>query len=354
MVRNIDIREFADLWRNYPVVDVRSPNEYRKGHIPGAYNLPLFSDEERAQAGTRYTRSGRLASVQLGLDLAGPRLSSCVKAAADLSKQGPLLMHCWRGGMRSSSMAWLLDLAGMDVDVLKGGYKAYRSHIRNEFSTPVPLIVLAGKTGCGKTEILQAVRRLGQQVIDLEQIAGHKGSVFGGLGMQPQPTNEQFENDLFEVWQQIDPDRPVWIEDESLSVGTVSIPRPLFNQMMASPVIEIDLDFGMRVARLIREYASFSADDLVSCIIRIERKLGGDIARKASEAVRKGEFDLASSILLTYYDKAYDQSLLSRAGKVMRTHVHLTEDDPEKNAHILLNNSFLHVIAKTYGISYLS
>ena len=354
MIRNIDIHEFVSLWRSYPVVDVRSPQEYLKGHIPGAHNLPLFNDEERAQVGMRYTRSGRFSSVQLGLDLAGPRLSSWIKDAADLSKEGTVLMHCWRGGMRSSSMAWLLDLAGMDVYVLKGGYKAYRNHIRNEFGTPLRLLVLAGKTGCGKTEILQAVRRLGQQVIDLEQIAGHKGSVFGGLGMPPQPTNEQYENDLYEVWQQIDPGRPVWIEDESLSVGTVSIPQPLFDQMMASPVMEIGLDFRKRVTRLIRDYASFSSDELVSCIMRIERRLGGDVARKASEAVRMGEFDLASSILLTYYDKAYEQSLLKRAAKVMRTHVHLSEDDPEKNAHILLNNSFLHIIEEAYGISGLS
>jgi tRNA 2-selenouridine synthase len=336
------------------VVDVRSPQEYQKGHIPGAHNLPLFDDEERALVGTRYSRSGRFASVQLGLDLAGPKLSSWIKAAAALSTEGPLLMHCWRGGMRSSSMAWLLDLAGMDVYVLEGGYKAYRSFIRSEFSTPVRLMVLAGKTGCGKTEILRAFHRLGEQVIDLEHIASHRGSVFGGLGMPPQPTNEQYENDLYEVWQQIDPAKPVWIEDESLSVGTVSIPHPLFDQMMASPVLEIDLDFQKRVARLTREYASFSAEELVSCIMRIERRLGGDVARKAAEAIRKGAFEMASSILLSYYDRAYDQSLQKRAGRVPRTQVHLTEDDLEKNAHVILNSNFLQVISEAYGISDLS
>ena len=343
MIKNIDISEFARLWHSYPVIDVRSPKEYQNGHIPGAHNIPLFNDEERALVGTRYTRAGRFASVQLGLDLVGRKLSEYVKTVREMAKNGPLLMHCWRGGMRSSSMAWLMDLAGMDVFVLKGGYKAYRNFIRMEFNTPARFIVLAGKTGSGKTDILQEIGKCGHQIFDLEKAANHRGSVFGGLGMLPQPTNEQYENDLYHIWQKLDLTRPVWIEDESLSVGTVSIPLPLYDQLIASPVIEIEMDLDLRIARLMKEYAAFPVVELVSCIGRIERKLGGENARKAAEAVRKGEFDLASAILLSYYDKAYEKSLQKRAGQVHRVHVHLPQDDPEMNAHILLTDNYLEI-----------
>lgn len=340
MIKNIDISEFARSWHSYPVIDVRSPKEYQNGHIPGVYNLPLFNDEERALVGTRYTRSGRFASVQMGLDLVGHRLSGYITTARELAKNGPLLMHCWRGGMRSSSMAWLMDLAGMDIFILKGGYKAYRDFIRREFSTPVRFMVLAGKTGSGKTDILQAIGKSGHQVLDLEKAANHRGSAFGGLGMMPQPTNEQYENELFHIWQKLDLTRPVWIEDESLSVGTVSIPQPLFEQLIASPVIEIEMDFDLRISRLVREYSTFPVLDLVTCIGRIEKKLGVENARKAAEAVRKGEFDLASAVLLSYYDKAYEKSLQKRAGHIRRVHLHLQQDDPVMNARILLADNY--------------
>ncbi|HOW26708.1 MAG TPA: tRNA 2-selenouridine(34) synthase MnmH [Bacteroidales bacterium] len=341
MIKYIDIREFSRLWNIYPVVDVRSPQEYQKGHIPGAHHLPLLEDEERALVGTKYVKSGRFASVQLGLELVGPKLSGWLRTASDLSGGGPILLHCWRGGLRSSSMAWLLDLAGMDVYTLQGGYKAYRHYIRQEFSTPFRLIVLAGRTGSGKTEILQAIGRMGHQVIDLEQIAHHRGSVFGGLGMQSQPTNEQYENDLYQQWQALDPAKPVWIEDESLSVGKVSIPQPLFDQMMTSQLIEVEMDIGLRVARLVREYSSYPAEELVSCLMRIEKRLGTDTARKAANAIRIGEFEAASSMLLEYYDKAYDLSIQKRTGQVSGTHLHLSCDDPEKNAHTVLNSIYL-------------
>jgi tRNA 2-selenouridine synthase len=158
--------------------------------------------------------------------------------------------------------------------------------------------------------------------------------------MKPQPTNEQYENDLFHIWQKFDLTRPVWIEDESLSVGTVSIPPPLFNQLIASPVIEIEMDFNLRISRLVREYSSFPLVELVFCIGRIEKKLGGENARKAADAVRKGEFDLASAILLSYYDKAYEKSLQKRAGHIRRIHLPLQQDDPEMNARILLADNY--------------
>ena len=238
--------------------------------------------------------------------------------------------------MRSASLAWLLDLAGMDTFVLKGGYKAYRHFIRQEMGAPAPMIVLAGKTGSGKTDILQAIAQRGHQVIDLEKIANHKGSVFGSLGKTPQPTNEQFENDLYHLWQKLDLTRPVWIEDESLSIGTITIPEPIYNRLITSQVIEIDLDFSQRVLRLVKEYSAFSDEDLVSCIKRITKKLGGDNTRKATDSVREGNDHLTAEILLTYYDKAYEKSLQKRMGHVRHTCLHLQQDDPERNAHLIL------------------
>ncbi|HNS16728.1 MAG TPA: tRNA 2-selenouridine(34) synthase MnmH [Bacteroidales bacterium] len=338
MIKTIDITELFGLLDSLPLIDVRSPQEFRSGHIPGAFNLPLFNDEERALVGTRFVRTGRFSSVQLGLDLVGHKLSGTLNEARKIAADGPFLIHCWRGGLRSASMAWLFDLAGMNVLVLSGGYKAYRNHIRQELGKPARLVVLAGKTGSGKTSILHALAQSGQQVLDLEKIAHHKGSVFGGLGMMPQPTNEQFENGLYSAWSQLDLGRPIWIEDESLSVGSVSIPEPLFSQLLASPVLEIEVSFSRRVERLVREYSNFPGDDLISCILRIEKKLGGDNTRKAIDAVKEGDFTRTAEILLTYYDRAYDRSLQMRAAQISRISLPLPQDDPLENAKFLLGH----------------
>ncbi|MBP6976790.1 MAG: tRNA 2-selenouridine(34) synthase MnmH [Lentimicrobiaceae bacterium] len=340
MIKHIEITELVGLLDSLPLIDVRSPKEFHNGHIPGAVNLPLFDDAERAQVGTRYTRAGRFASVQLGLDLVAHKLSSFLKTVRELAPGGELLIHCWRGGLRSASMAWLFDLAGMNVLVLTGGYRAYRHFIRQELGQPARLIVLAGKTGSGKTAILRAISQMGHQVLDLEMIANHKGSVFGGLGMMPQTTNEQFENDLHSVWRKLDLSMPVWMEDESLSIGSVTIPEPLFSQLLRSPVLEIDVPFGKRVARLVDEYSAFSEESLISCVRRIEKKLGGDNTHKAIDSIREGNFTRTAEILLTYYDKAYQKSLQNRADQVSRIRLQLQQDEPVTNAHYLLRYYF--------------
>ena len=214
-MKYIEAREFLDKAVMFPVIDVRSPSEFLKGHIPGAFNIALFDDEERRKVGTLYKNSGKESSVLLGLDLVGPKMSGFVKAASRIALEREVLLHCWRGGMRSSGMAWLFETAGFKVSVLEGGYKAYRRFIRRKLEENIKLVVLGGKTGSGKSDILDHLAQSGEQVIDLEGIAHHKGSAFGAFGQESQPTTGHFENNLYHELNKFDLNLPVWVEDES-------------------------------------------------------------------------------------------------------------------------------------------
>ena len=187
MSKVIQAQEFLKLSAKYPIIDVRSPAEYDNAHIPGALSLPLFSNDERAAVGTIYKQCGKVKAVSKGLEIAGPKLSSFAKFALSL-KTDHLLIHCWRGGMRSSSMAWLIETLGIKCTLLEGGYKSYRSHIRAELAKPFKIALLGGYTGSGKTELLQHLHNNNQQIIDLEAIAKHKGSAFGAIGQPQQPS----------------------------------------------------------------------------------------------------------------------------------------------------------------------
>ena len=194
------------------MLDVRSPGEFARGHIPGAHNLPLFSDEERAAVGTLYKHQGRRAAVRHGLELVGSRLVPLAEQAAALARGANLRVHCWRGGLRSSSTAWLLDTYDLPCTLLDGGYKSFRRWLRQALAQPQPVVLLGGHTGSGKTEVLHALRVAGAQVLDLEGLAHHRGSSFGGLGQPRQPTTEQFENDIAMALQAVSPQRVLWVE----------------------------------------------------------------------------------------------------------------------------------------------
>jgi tRNA 2-selenouridine synthase len=335
MINRIEAAELLELDRLYPVIDVRSEKEYLHGHIPGAINLPLFNNEERAVVGTLYKNSGREASVLKGLELAGPKLAGFIKQLHKLTGQKKILVHCWRGGMRSESMAWLFEVSGYEVFVLKDGYKAYRRLIRERLSRPVNIIILGGLTGSGKTEILQHLRQMGEQVLDLEALACHKGSVFGGFGQPDQPTNEQFENDIFAEWGNINPAHPVWIEDESRMIGNVSIPDPLFAQMSRSPVISIETSREERIRRLVAEYSKVEKQDLKSAVIKISEKLGGPHTKTALAAIDNSDFETVASLALMYYDKTYAHSVQRRENTEILT-VPVESDEAALNAARLL------------------
>jgi tRNA 2-selenouridine synthase len=335
MINRIATGEFLEQAQVLPVIDVRSEKEYYQGHIPGAINLPLFNNEERAVVGTLYKNSGRETSVLRGLELAGPKLADFVKRLRRITDQKQILIHCWRGGLRSESMAWLFQVAGYDVFVLEGGYKSYRRFIRERLSDPVKIIVLGGLTGSGKTELLHLLGQMNEQVLDLEKLACHKGSVFGGFGQSVQPTNEQFENDIFTFWKEIDFTRPVWIEDESRKIGNVSIPDPLVEQMSRAAMIRIETTIEQRISRLVDEYSKVEKEELKKAVFKIGEKLGGTNTKTALTAIDSGDFDTVASLTLLYYDKTYTHSVLRRENSKIYL-VSIESNDPLKNAAMIL------------------
>lgn len=288
------------------LLDVRTPAEYAAGHIPGALNLPLFSNEERVEVGTLYKQQSPDKAFLKGLEYAGARMPDYVKQARKFAPEGKIIVHCWRGGQRSGSLSWLLSFAGMDVMTLQGGYKAYRQYIQQQFlQHKLKMIVLGGQTGSAKTKTLHELAALGEQVIDLEKLAHHKGSAFGALGEDAQPTVEQFENDLYATFAQIDPQRRVWIENESRGIGRVFMPQGFWEQFRQSPLIDLVLPFEARVDFLVETYSHFAKADLITAFQAIERRLGGQNLKVALAALLIDDYAQAAAIALRYYDKSY-------------------------------------------------
>lgn len=292
------------------LLDVRTPDEFVKGHIPGANNLPLFSNEERAEVGTLYKQKSPESAFLRGLDFAGAKMRYYVEEAQRLAPQKKVIVHCWRGGQRSSSIGWLLQNAGFDVVTLRGGYKAYRNYIHAHFFIPRHrYVILGGYTGSAKTEILREIAHQGDYFIDLEGIAHHKGSSFGALGEPSQPTVEQFENDLHQAFYAIPEGAKVWLEDESRSIGRVYIPEGFWLQMSRSPVVKLEVSKTRRLDHLVKVYAQFDKATLIAAFTRISKRLGGLNLQNALKALEVDDFYTAADIALTYYDKAYQVTL---------------------------------------------
>jgi tRNA 2-selenouridine synthase len=311
MVQIVSAAEFLD--QPGTILDVRSPGEYEQGHIPGAVSFPLFSNEERAAVGTSYKHEGKDAAVELGLALVGPKLHDFVRQAKPLAWERQIRVQCWRGGMRSRSMAWLLETAGLTVTVLQGGYKHFRQWGRSQLAQPKPIQILGGMTGTGKTATLHALATLGEQILDLEALANHRGSSYGALGLPAQPTTEQFENLIMVHWAKLSDRRPVWIEAESRQVGRCRIPQELFEQMEQAGIIELVRSWAERVAFLRADYGSADPHALIDATERIRKRLGGQRTQTAVEAIRQGDLTRAIEIVLEYYDKTYHYDLHRRA-----------------------------------------
>lgn len=306
----------AFLQSEEPILDVRSPGEYEQGHIPGAFSFPLFSNEERHEIGTLYKQQGREPAIDRGLELIGPRMLSLVQQARELgqaqSGRVTYRVHCWRGGMRSSSVSWLLETAGMKVKMLRGGYKAWRRWALRQFEASHPLVLIGGMTGSGKTLLLHALQEAGEQVLDLEGIANHMGSAFGAIGQAPQPTSEQFSNNVAKALGDFDPQRPIWVEAESRKIGFCHIPSDLFNHMKRSALIAIQRTEDERLDVLEQMYSEGSGVQLEQAIEAIRDKLGGKRTQETLALLQSGDFRSAAGHVLKYYDSTYQYGLSKR------------------------------------------
>ena len=238
-------------------------------------------------------------------------------------------MHCWRGGMRSGFYAWLLEFYGFKIYTLKGGYKSFRNKIMDMFNTSLQLLIVGGKTGSGKTYILHELKNAGEQVIDLESIAQHKGSSFGSLGQSAAPTQEMFENRLGMEIMELDRERVIWLEDESRAIGNKVLPAGLWNQMRDSKMFFLEIPFERRLDHIISDYGKFSKEELISATDRIRKRLGNEQCDAAIEALKEDNLPLAFSFSLKYYDKAYLHNVKNRdAGKIVQVNageIHFNE-----------------------------
>ncbi|MCB0573204.1 MAG: tRNA 2-selenouridine(34) synthase MnmH [Saprospiraceae bacterium] len=339
MRHSAPIDEFLPECSHRVLLDVRSPGEYRQGHIPGAVSFPLFDDDERARVGTLYKQQGSEVAMELGLEIAGPKMAGFVRQARANAPDRKLAVHCWRGGQRSGSMAWLFRQAGFDVLTLEGGYKAYRQHVLERFiASDWRLCVVGGRTGSGKTKILHALRGLGEQIIDLEGLAHHKGSAFGFIGEAPQPTVEQFENDLHDALDRLDRSRRIWIENESRSIGRVYIPQAFWQHMRSEPLFNIRIPDEARIENLLDDYTHTDKALLRLAFQKIDRKLGGQHLKAALEALEQDDYVTAAKIALRYYDKTYQYGLEHNPSPDIRQIAFETRD-PEKIARFLIGHA---------------
>jgi tRNA 2-selenouridine synthase len=335
VTHRITIEDFEKRAGDMPVVDVRAPAEFAHGHIPGAVNIALFSDEERARVGTTYKQQGKEAAILLGFDLTGPKWSEFIRQALHIAPRKKLAIHCWRGGMRSAVMAWAFDLYGFEVHVLQGGYKNYRRWTARQWERPYTFNVIGGNTGSGKTKILRQLKTLGEQTVDLEDLAQHQGSTYGSLNRLVQPTQEQFENDLAATLAELDNTRPIWIEDESLNIGKNILPKPFWTQLRNAFHFDLQVPICQRVENLLEEYGSLDKEFLISCTERIRKRLGPEQTKNAIIAITENRMADFISEVLVYYDKTYQRGLSDRDPATIQR-ITTTQNDPKINARLLL------------------
>jgi tRNA 2-selenouridine synthase len=311
----VNIEEFMTLSLRFLTLDVRSPSEFDHAHIPIALNLPLFTDEQRVIVGTAYKQKSKKEAIKFGLDFFGPEMRSMVEKVEAMidsknTDQQTVLVHCWRGGMRSGAVAWLLDLYGFTVYLLSGGYKSYRNFVLKTFEIPREINIIGGYTGSGKTKLLHVLKNE-HNTIDLEKLANHKGSSLGAIGENAQPSQEMFENLINQDLISFDP-LPIFIEDESQRIGDIKIPDIFYAQMRKSKIVFLDIPFEKRLDFLCTEYGIHPKDLLISSILRIQKRLGGMETKNAIHFLENNNIRSCFSILLSYYDRWYLSGLYKR------------------------------------------
>lgn len=346
-VKRININDFLELAKTHLVIDVRSPSEYAYAHIPNAHSMPLFTDEERKVVGTAYKQMSRESAIKFGLDYFGPKMRKMVEEVEKISKVSDnephtsktILVHCWRGGMRSGAISWLLDLYGFQVFTLEGGYKAYRNWILQQFEKPFNFKIIGGFTGSGKTPLLHGLQKNNQAIIDLEGLANHKGSALGGIGQNPQPSQEMFENLLGMELAKYDETTPIYLEDESQRIGNMQIPMAMWHNMRKSLVYFIDIPFEERLDYLTKEYGTLVKQELVTAIMRIQKRLGGLETKNAINYLLENNPKESFRILLKYYDKWYEKGLYNRENsEELIQKIETQVVDSEINTIVLMNH----------------
>jgi tRNA 2-selenouridine synthase len=293
------------------VVDVRTPLEFAEDHIPGAINVPLLSNEERVEIGTLYKQTGPHPARVRGLELTAPKLPALVAEIAAIAKGRPILVCCWRGGLRSKTVATVLELTGYKARQLAGGYKAYRNHVIEyfqRFTPPGPLVVLHGLTGIGKTTFLYQLQGNGPwSVIDLEGLADHRGSAFGMLGLEQSLTQKRYESLLWDAFRRVPPGTPILLEGESRRIGRVALPGDLYDVMRDGVKIWCEASLETRVRRLLEDYGREEYREEISASLdRIRKKLGSEKHAELSCYLQRWELaPFVKELCVSYYDRNY-------------------------------------------------
>ena len=306
----------AEIRRYDDVLDARSPAEFAEDHLPGAINVPVLDDAERALVGTAYKQRSAFEAKRLGAPIAARNIARAIEERfAEMPKDWRPLVYCWRGGGRSGSLAHVLRQVGWNATRLEGGYKAFRKQVVAELeSLPerVRFHVICGATGSGKSRLLESLADVGAQVLDLEALAAHRGSVLGDLPDAPQPSQKSFETAIWTALSQYDPARPVYVESESRKVGNLRVPERLIERMRAARCFRLEAQHPARVALLLEDYEHFVADPqaLAAKLACLAPLHGAERIEAWLAQLQRGDWNgLVSDLLASHYDPAYRRSL---------------------------------------------
>jgi tRNA 2-selenouridine synthase len=298
------------------IIDARSESEHAEDHLPGAVNWPVLNDAERAAIGTEYKQVSPFDARKRGAALAALNIARHVQQQVmDKPRGWRPLVYCWRGGQRSGALALVLDQIGFYVQVLDGGYRAFRRAVLDELDVlpaALPLRVLCGRTGSAKTRLLRALAAAGEQVLDLEALACHRGSVLGPEPGQPQPSQKAFETRLWQALRGLDPTRPVYVESESRLIGRLRLPDALLQRMRAAPCLQVAMPVEARVDFLMHDYAHFVHDPEALCqrLEALRELQGAQVVQRWQAQVRAGQVaEVVGSLLECHYDPVYTRSM---------------------------------------------
>jgi tRNA 2-selenouridine synthase len=313
----ISVNDFLIQSKNELIIDVRAPIEFFKGHVPNAINIPLFQDSERAEIGTLYKQQGKDIAVSRGLEIVSPKMTTFVNNVKSLAKNKKVFVYCFRGGMRSNSFAWLMNTSGLNAVIMEGGYKAFRNYVLDYFEQDRKLILIGGKTGSGKTDILKELDILNFQTVDLEGIAHHKGSAFGAINEEKQNPQQVFEHQLFQQFFSLNEKLPVLLEDEAQTIGFNKLPHGLWQQMKISTIVKIEIPFELRVQKLVDDYTTVDIDALKICVVKISQQLGTLNTKLCLQYLDEGNLSDVARLSLVYYDRAYEFSYKNKKQSII-------------------------------------